>query len=145
MKISARGRYALRFMIDLAEHDEGKYIALKEISKRQEISIKYLEQIVVLLSKAGYVKSVRGSQGGYRLAKSADQYTVGEILRLIEGPLAPVACLEDEHNQCERIGSCSTIKFWEGLYQVVNQYVDSVTLEDLVKEHRQNAGWDFVI
>lgn len=145
MKISARGRYALRFMVDLAEHDEGKYIALKEISKRQEISIKYLEQIVVLLSKAGYVKSVRGSQGGYRLAKSADQYTVGEILRLIEGPLAPVACLEDEHNQCERRGSCSTIKFWEGLYQVVNQYVDSVTLESLVQDHRKNVGWNFII
>lgn len=145
MKISAKGRYALRFMIDLAEHDEGKYIALKEISRRQEISIKYLEQIVVILSRAGYVKSVRGSQGGYRLAKQPENYTAGDILRLIEGPLAPVACLDDDVNQCPRQTSCSTLKFWEGLYTAVNDYVDSVTLADLMRQHSENAGWDFII
>ncbi len=145
MKISAKGRYALRFMIDLAIHDEGKYIALKEISQRQEISVKYLEQIVVILSRAGYVKSVRGAQGGYRLTRKPSEYTAGDILRLIEGPLSSVACLETLPNDCPRQGTCSTLKFWEGLNKVINEYVDSVTLEDLVLQDREQAQWDFVI
>ncbi len=145
MKISAKGRYALRFMIDLAIHDEGKYIALKEISQRQEISVKYLEQIVVILSRAGFVKSVRGSQGGYRLTRKPSEYTAGDILRLIEGPLSSVACLETLPNDCPRQNTCSTLKFWEGLNKVINEYVDSITLEDLVSQNVEQSKWDFVI
>lgn len=102
MKISTKGRYALRLMLDLALHNDGEYITIKAIAQRQEVSDKYLEQIVPMLSRAGYLKSVRGAQGGYRLAKTPKEYTVGMILRLIEGDLAPVACLEDTPNQCPR-------------------------------------------
>ena len=145
MKISAKGRYALRLMIDLAEHNSGEYIPLKEISRRQEISVKYLEQIVVILGKAGYLRSTRGPQGGYMLAKDPGQYTAGDILRLIEGKLAPVACLEDEINQCLRQETCATLKFWEGLYRVINEYVDSVSLQELAEEHRKSGALDFII
>lgn len=131
MKISTKGRYALRLMIDLAEHNDGTYIALKDISARQEISIKYLEQIISQLSKNGFLKSTRGPQGGYRLTKEPREYTAGSILRAIEGSLVPVACLMQEPNECDRYHDCKTISFWEGLHQVITDYVDSVTLEDL--------------
>ena len=108
MKISTKGRYALRLMLDLAVHNTGENISLKDISSRQEISIKYLEQIVISLSRAGFVRSVRGSQGGYRLAREPKDYTVGSILRLIEGSLAPVSCLDDEPNECPRAEQCAT-------------------------------------
>jgi len=134
VKISTKGRYALRLMIDIAMNSKGEYIPLKEISERQDISIKYLEQIVANLSKVGYLKSVRGSQGGYKLSKEPKDYTVGSILRTIEGSLAPIACLDDEVNLCPRIEKCSTIKFWEGLDRVIKDYVDSVTLEDLIQK-----------
>ncbi len=134
MKISTKGRYALRLMIDLAHNGEG-FVSLKDIAERQEISVKYLEQIVTVLCRIGFLKSLRGSQGGYKLAKSPNDYTVGDILRVTEGDLAPVACLDDEHNQCGRFACCSTIDFWQGLYDVVNKYVDSVTLADLLKSH----------
>ena len=133
MKISTKGRYALRLMIDLAEHNDGTYIALKDISARQEISIIYLEQIISQLSKSGFLKSTRGPQGGYCLTKEPGEYTVGSILRAIEGNLAPVACLMQEPNECERYSDCKTIPFWEGLYQVITDYIDSVTLEELAK------------
>ena len=103
MKISTRGRYALRFMIDLAIHSQNEYIALKDISARQEISVKYLEQIASLLSKHGLLISIRGQQGGYKLSRPPAKYSVGEILRLTEGPLAPVACLENPDMPCERL------------------------------------------
>lgn len=131
MKISTKGRYALRLMIDLAQHDTDSYIALKEVAVRQNISIKYLEQIITVLCKSGFLKSLRGSQGGYKLSRSPQEYTTGEILRAIEGDLVPVACLQDEVNQCERSDICETIGFWNGLYDVINKYVDSVTLYDL--------------
>ena len=134
MKISTKGRYALRLMIDLAEHDDG-FVSLKDIAERQEISVKYLEQIVTVLCRIGFLKSLRGSQGGYKLSKNPKDYTVGDILRVTEGDLAPVACLEDEENQCGRYSCCCTIDFWQGLYDVVNKYVDSVTLADLLKNH----------
>lgn len=145
MKISAKGRYALRLMIDLAEHDSGDWISLKDISKRQDISVKYLEQIVTLLSRAGFLKSARGPQGGYMLARNPEEYTSGEILRVVEGELVPVACMEDSPNQCPRYDECCTIGFWEGLYQVINEYVDAVTLEDLMDSRAKNSGWDFSI
>ena len=134
MKISTRGRYALRFMIDLAQHDSSEYIALKDISKRQDISIKYLEQITSLLSKFGLLQSVRGPQGGYKLAKRPCDYTIGEILRITEGDLSPVACLSQPVNTCPRASDCATLHMWEGLSKVINDYLDNKTLEDLVNQ-----------
>ena len=136
MKISTKGRYALRTMVDLAMHDQGTLIPLKEISNRQGVTIKYLEQVMNILSKAGYVRSVRGAGGGYRLAKNPSEYTVGDILRVAEGSLAPVVCLEDEVNQCPRSAECYTVGFWEGLAGVINGYVDSVTLADLINQKK---------
>ena len=138
MKISTKGRYAIRLMIDLAEHDEDGFVSLKDIAARQEISVKYLEQIVTVLCKIGFLKSLRGSQGGYKLAKSADEYTIGNILRVTEGELVPVACLEDENNQCPRYNKCKTIDFWQGLYDTINNYVDNVTLSDLAEITKNN-------
>lgn len=141
MKISTKGRYALRLMIDLAQHDAGGYIPLRDISKRQEISAKYLEQIVVQLSRAGFVTSTRGAQGGYQLARHPSEYTVGDILRITEGSLAPVACLEHEPIDCARANECITLDFWRGLYDVINQYVDSVTLEELVSNEKDTLNF----
>lgn len=141
MKISTKGRYALRLMIDLAKNYDGKYITLKEVSKRQEISIKYLEQITTQLCRAEYLISVRGPKGGYKLSKEPKNYTVGDILRVTEGSLAPIACLEDEKNSCTRCGVCATIEFWKGLYKVIEDYVNSVTLEDLIKNSDENLNY----
>lgn len=132
MMISTKGRYALRLMLDLALNNNGEYISLKDIASRQEISIKYLEQIIRLLVPAGFVKSVRGANGGYKLAKSPDKYTVGMILRLTEGSLAPVACLEYEPNDCERADTCPTLFVWKQLYDAINNVVENITLSDLV-------------
>lgn len=134
MKISTKGRYALRIMVDLAMHDNGEYIRLKEISERQAVTLKYMEQIMPLLTRSGYVKSYRGNNGGYMLAKKPEEYTVGEILRTTEGSLAPIACIEDSPNRCPRKEQCTTLGFWEGMWKVINEYVDSVTLADLVDE-----------
>ncbi len=131
MKFSTRGRYALRVMMDMAANNTGEYIPLKDISSRQTISVKYLEQIMPLLTRAGFVSSSRGNNGGYKLARKPDQYTVGEILRTAEGSLAPIACLDDEPNQCPRSTQCETLAFWEGLWKVINEYIDSYTLADL--------------
>lgn len=131
MKISTKGRYALRMMIDLARNDQGGYIALRDVSGREEISPKYLEQIVTTLSRAGFLKSVRGAQGGYRLAREPKDYTVGEILRATEGNLFPVSCLENEPAGCDRVEQCATFSFWVGLQEVIDDYVDHVTLADL--------------
>jgi len=130
MKISTKGRYALRVMIDLAVNDKGDYVSLKDISNRQEVSLKYLEQIMAMLNKAGYVKSTRGNNGGYRLAKSPEEYKVGDILRKTEGDLAPIACVNGE--ECGKRENCKTFKFWQGLDNVINEYVDSKTLADLI-------------
>ena len=135
MKISTKGRYALRIMVDLAEHNTGEYIRLKEISERQNISVKYLEQIMPLLTRAGYVRSYRGNNGGYKLARRPEEYTAGEIIRTTEGSLAPIPCLEDQQNLCDRKEQCATYKFWEGLWQVINEYTDKFTLADLVESH----------
>lgn len=137
MHISTKGRYALRLMIDLAQHNTGENISLRDISRRQDISVKYLEQIVGVLCKAGLIKSVRGAQGGYRLVKAPENYTAGEILRATEGSLAPVSCLENEPNQCPRAGACHTLPFWQGLHQAVTCYVDSISLADLVNQQPQ--------
>ena len=133
MKISTKGRYALRMMIDLAQNKEGKPVSVKEIAGRQNISEKYLEQIIAVLNKAGYVKSVRGPQGGYMLLKEPKEYTVGMILRLTEGNLAPVECLECEENLCARKENCATLKVWEKLDKSIKSVVDNITLEDLLE------------
>lgn len=132
MKISTKGRYALRVMIDLAMNSNGKYISLKEIAERQEISNKYLEQIISLLNKAGYLETARGNSGGYKLAKPPKKYTVGDILRATEGDLAPTYCLTEE-GDCTRRKGCKTYSFWKGLDDVINEYVDGTTLQDLIK------------
>ena len=133
MKISTRGRYALRLMIDLANQSPDQNVTLRDISARQQISVKYLEQIVSPLCRAGLLKSIRGAQGGYRLSKAPGEYTAGDILRAIEGNLAPVACLENETNLCSRCEICSTLPFWEGLDATIQKYVDSFTLEQLAR------------
>ena len=135
MKISTRGRYALRVMIDLAMNSNGKYISLKDIAKRhiserQQISMKYLEKIVSLLNKAGYVNSSRGNSGGYKLTKKPEKYTVGDILRAAEGSLKPIDCIEQG---CDRKEKCKTFSFWKGLDEAIEDYVDSKTLADLLK------------
>ena len=133
MKISTKGRYALTLMLDLALNDTGETIRIKDIAARQGISEKYLEQIIAVLNKAGFVRSVRGPQGGYRLARKPKDYTVGMILRLTEGSLAPVACLDDDPNDCSRQEDCVTIYIWEKLYASINDVVDGFTLADLVE------------
>ena len=134
MKISTKGRYAVRVMLDLALNDRGACIKVKEIAARQEISEKYLEQIIAVLNRAGYVKSARGAQGGYRLARAPEEYTVGMILRLTEGSMAPVACLEEGAPECARCSTCDTLGVWKELYQAVNCVIDKVTLADLMKK-----------
>ena len=137
MKISTRGRYALRLMLDVALNGQEAPVRIKDIAQRQEISEKYLEQIIAVLNKAGYVKSVRGAQGGYRIAKDPSDYTVGMILRLTEGSLAPVACLEDGADICERCDTCETLEVWQELYNAVNKVVDGVTIADLVERRKK--------
>lgn len=145
MKISTKGRYALRMLLDLAEHREDGYIALKDIAERQNISKKYLEQIVPILNRSDVLKTNRGYQGGYMLAKSPSKYTVGEILRLTEGSLAPVACVEQDPAECERSGECMTLPLWQGLYKVINEYLDGVTLQDLIDWEREKYSNDYCI
>lgn len=146
MKISTKGRYALRMMLDLAEHREEKgFIALKDIAERQGISKKYLEQIIPLLNTPEILQTNRGFQGGYRLAKTPDQYTVGMILRLTEGSLAPVACLAQDVIACDRADVCPTLFVWEGLKKVINDYLDSLTLQDILDHQQEGYSDNYVI
>ena len=143
MKISTKGRYALRMMIDLAEHDGEGYTSLKDIAERQGISKKYLEQIVATLNKTDFLRVSRGFQGGYKLAYPPERYTVGDILRLTEGSLAPVACLDSDAAECPRSEGCKTLPLWRGLEKVINEYLDSVTLRDILESGRE--GYDYSI
>ena len=143
MLISTKGRYALRIMIDLAEHQTDEFISLRGIAHRQEISEKYLESIIRMLVKAKVVESLRGKGGGYRLKKDPDQYTVGSILHLTEESLAPVSCLEAGAETCPRAGSCRTLALWQGLDKVIYDYLESVTIADLMESCV--AGDDYVI
>lgn len=131
-------------MLDIAAHDSGEPVRIKEIASRQEISAKYLEQIVAILSKAGYVKSIRGPQGGYRLTRKPEEYSLGDILRLTEGSLAPVECLEGETNQCPRAGECITLLFWKKLDKAIREVTEGYTLEDLLTWQNQ-AGNNYII
>lgn len=135
MKISTKGRYALRIMIDLALHNNGEYIPVKDISERQGISLKYIEQIITLLNRAGYLKSIRGNRGGYMLSHNPEYYTVGMILRCTEGSLAPVSCLDSDVNECSRNNICPTIRLWQRLNNAINEIVDNTTLQDLLDDN----------
>ena len=142
MRISTKGRYAMQLMLDLARYNTGEPISLKDISKRQEISEKYLEQIISLLNKGGFVRSVRGAQGGYLLNRDPKDYKVGEILRITEGDLAPVACLQSGAAPCARAADCRTLSVWDGYYKLSREYFSGVTLADLMREPRTS---DYVI
>ena len=139
MKISTKGRYALRLMLDIAENANEKPVSVRDIAARQEISDKYLEQIISLLNGAGYVRSIRGPQGGYLLRKKPEEYTVGMILRLTEGTLSPVACVEDDALPCERMDNCATIKLWKKLNKAISDVVDHITLADLMDWQEDGA------
>ena len=143
MIVSTKGRYALRVMIDLAEHQSEKYVPLKEIAARQEISEKYLENILKVLVQNGFLEGLRGKGGGYRLTRSPDQYTVGEVLMLTEGSLAPVSCLTPSAAPCSRMANCRTYEMWKGLNDLISNYFSNITLADLARPDQ--AGNDYVI
>lgn len=142
MMISTRGRYALRVLIDLSEHNNGTYIPMKDVAARQEISLKYLERILPTLTKAKLIEGVHGKGGGYKLTRAPEDYTVGEILRLTEGDLAPVACLSPDAEPCERAAECRTLGMWRGFYDLTNRYFDSITIASLTNE---NGADNYVI
>ena len=145
MKISTKGRYALRMLIDLAEHSGDGFIALKDIAERQCISKKYLEQIVPILNRSDILQTNRGFQGGYKLAQAPGKYTIGTILRLTEGSLAPVACLDQNPIQCERSNGCVTLPIWQGLNKVINDYLDNITLQDILDQQKELYSNDYMI
>lgn len=145
MKISTKGRYAIRFLVDLAEHKNDGFIALKDVAERQGISKKYLEQIVPLLNKSGILKANRGYQGGYMLAKTPDELTVCEILKITEGSIAPVSCLDFEPVQCERADECTTLYIWEGLYKVITEYLNGITVQDIVDRNAESSYDNYMI
>lgn len=140
MKISTKGRYALRMLYDLALHQEESYVSLKDIAERQGISKKYLEQIVPLLNKTGLLRTNRGNKGGYMLAGRADEISVADVLEATEGSLAPVSCLDFEPNECPRAGECSTLYIWEGLFKAIKDYLGSVTLQDIIDKNAGSGG-----
>ncbi len=133
MMISTRGRYALRVLIDLAEHQNGKYIPMKEVAARQDISLSYIERILPVLTKAKLIEGLHGKGGGYQLTKSPEQYKVGDILRLTEGDLAPVACVGCDAKECNRMDHCRTVSMWDRFYAMTNEYFDGITLADLMR------------
>ena len=144
MKISTKGRYALQLLLDLAENRDQGFVPLKDIAERQHISKQYLERIVSLLSASHILRTSRGKQGGYMLAKDPAAYTVGQILRLTEGSLAPVPCLDDA-SPCDRADQCKTLFLWSGLFQTVNAYLDGITLQDILDRHAEKDASHYVI
>jgi len=135
MKISTKGRYAIRMLLDLAEHKNDGFISLKEVAERQEISKQYLEHIVSLLNTSDILRANRGKNGGYMLARDPSECTIGEILRITEGSLAPVACLDDKTNLCKRAAFCKTLPMWNGFYKIITEYFDGITLQDILNQH----------
>lgn len=140
--ISTRGRYALRVIIDLAEHGGGDFVPMKEVAARQEISLKYIERIMPLLTKENLVEGLHGKGGGYRLCRPPEDYSVGEILRITEGELAPVACLERGAKPCPRAAECRTLPMWKKYYAMTNEFFDGISIADLMKN---GASYDYVI
>ncbi|MDR1397917.1 MAG: Rrf2 family transcriptional regulator [Desulfarculales bacterium] len=145
MKISTKGRYALRMLLDLAEHRAAGFVALKDIAQRQNISKKYLEQIVTILNRSDILRTNRGHQGGYMLAQAPAKYTVGQILRLTEGSLCPVVCLDDQPNRCGRSGICKTLPMWQGLSKVISDYLDNITLQNMLDDYQAMGGLEYHI
>ena len=145
MKISTKGRYALQMLLDLAQHKDDGFIPLKEISQRQGISKQYLEQIVSLLNTSNILRANRGKQGGYMLAKEPDNCSAGQILRITEGGLAPVSCLEDDVNQCVKADFCKTLPMWQDLNKVILNYLDGITLQDLLNQSREKGTNNYII
>ena len=143
MMVSTRGRYALRAMIDIAEHNTGEYIPLKQIARRQEISEKYLESILPALTKAGFLEGLRGKGGGYKLSRSPESYTVGSILKLVEGSIAPVACLDCTPNKCDRMQECRTLPMWRKLQTMIDDFFEGVTIGDLC--NAAHDGSEYII
>ncbi len=143
MMISTKGRYALRFLIDMAQYQGDGYVPLREIAQRQGLSEKYLESIVKVLVREGYLSGLRGKGGGYRLSRTPDQYNVRKILELMEGPLVPVACLEPRQQACPRMPICRTLPLWQGLDNVIRTYLDQFTIEDLMDS--EGVGYDYII
>lgn len=135
----------MRMLLDLAEHQNCGFIALKDIAERQNISKKYLEQIIPMLNRSGFLRTNRGSQGGYQLARTPDKYTVGEILRLTEGSLSPVVCTEQDSAQCGRSAECAMLPVWQGLYRVINEYLDSITLQNILDQQATRYTSDYMI
>ncbi|MBR5515385.1 MAG: Rrf2 family transcriptional regulator [Clostridia bacterium] len=133
MIVSTRGRYAIRVLIELAENRDKGYVPMREIAKKQGISLKYLERILPVLTKNGYIEGIHGRGGGYRLVKEPNEYIIGDLLRLTEGSLAPVACLEKDAPKCKNAEKCPTLKMWSGLNDLLNDYFDNITLESLLK------------
>ena len=146
MLVSTKGRYATRMLIDIALNQANGYVPMKDIAKRQEISKKYLEQIVPVLNKSRILQTNRGFQGGYRLAVSPDKVTVGDVLRLTEGSLSPLACIDDDNYiECSRRDDCATLFVWQGLKHVIDEYLDNVTLRDILDHKRESYSNDYVI
>lgn len=143
MLISTRGRYALRVLVDMAEHQTSDYIPLKEIAKRQEISEKYLESIVKILVRGGILSGVRGKGGGYRLSRSPDQINVADVLQMCEGTMVPVSCLEQNADVCARMADCRTLPLWKGLTKVIDDYLSHYTIADLMR--KADGGNEYVI
>lgn len=143
MMISTRGRYALRVLIDLAEHSDGAYVPMKDVAERQDISLKYIEKIMPALTAGNLVEGMHGKGGGYKLNRRPEDYSVGEILRLTEGTLAPVRCLEEDAEVCPRCAECRTLPMWKKVDELVSGYLDSVSLYDLMK--RDADGNEYVI
>lgn len=145
MKVSTKGRYALRMLLDLAEHRGDGFISLKDVAERQNVSKQYLEQIVSLLNTSNILRTNRGKNGGYMLAVEPASCTVGKVLRITEGSLAPIACLEDEVNQCSRTDICMTLPMWIGLKDVIADYLDGVTLQDMLEQYQDESADRYVI
>ena len=141
MMVSTKGRYALRVMLDLAQQDAAQYIVLTDIAARQEISEKYLESILATLSKAGFVRALRGRGGGYQLARSPESYSVGSILKLTEGSLAPVACLNADSNACTRADTCLTLPMWQRAHAMIDDFFEGISLQDLLDEQKDSTSY----
>ena len=141
--ISTKGRYALRILVDLAEHNNGSYIPMKFVAERQDLSLKYIERILPILKQNNIVEGLHGKGGGYRLTRPPEEYTVWEILNIMEGSLAPVACVEKERNNCPRASSCSTVEMWEGYYRLTKEYFSGITIADLM--NRDSNSGEYII
>ena len=143
MMVSTKGRYALTVMVDLAKYSDGGYVSLADIAERENLSMKYLESIISILNKGGMLKSLRGKNGGYMLARSPEEYSINEILLLTEGTLAPVNCIMQEGVQCEKAATCSTLPLWAGLDHVIENYLSMITLDDIIKGNRKKMLGDY--